>query len=78
MRLSQDTLIMLARSGDDQAVKVLQTVENETNPVIRETEYHFHNYHGLFYVPPMRTRHNTLMGIPVMKESHRIKRSAAQ
>jgi hypothetical protein len=59
MQLSIDTMIMLARSGDEQAVKVLRSME----VVRRDTKFFYQIEPGIFCQVPER-RHPTIIGIP--------------
>lgn len=66
MRVSYGTMALLAREGDDQAIRVLQNAENQTTLELRDTEFFFEEPLGIFFKPP--TRRATLMGMPASEQ----------
>lgn len=67
MQLSQNTLVLLARAGDDQAIEVLRDVENETEETISGTKFFFQMEPGIF-VSPKNNRRKTMLGMPAMTD----------
>lgn len=66
MRISEQTLVLLARGGDEDAIRVLKIVENETKSNLLETEFYFQVGPGLFHTAQLDSRRRTVMGMPAM------------
>jgi len=64
MRLSYETLVSLARGGDEEAIGVLRNAENKTSRQLEETEFYFQEGLGLFYM--VNDRRKTIIGMPIV------------
>ncbi len=49
MRLSEETMVKLARSGDEQAIKVLRAAEEAAHKDLTDTEFYYQEGPGIFY-----------------------------
>ena len=66
MRISEQTLVLLARGGCEDAIRVLGVVENETAKSLLETEFHFQPGPGIFHTSALDSRKRTVLGMPAM------------
>ena len=66
MQLQYDTVVMLARLGDDQAVRVLRSVENNTRKSLLQTTFYFQEGPGIF-IHVDESRRPTMMGMPALE-----------
>jgi N-acetylglucosamine kinase-like BadF-type ATPase len=64
MQLSPGTIVLLARSGDEQAIDILRNVENDTRKTLTEVKFFFQKGPGVFLGgEPSHTGKKTIMGM---------------
>lgn len=66
MQLQYSTVILLARTGDEQAIQVIRSVENNTNKSFLQTSFYFQEGPGIFYQVNERRR-DTILGMPAFR-----------
>lgn len=68
MRISEDTLIMLARGGDGDAAACLQVADREPDTTLLEKHFSFTKKRGFSCKGelPRNSKHNTIIGMPIV------------
>ena len=66
MQLQYNTMVMLARSGDEQAIEVLRSVENHTRKSLLQATFYFQKEPGLFCQVD-ESRKATVLGMPAIQ-----------
>jgi len=65
MEISHQTLLVLARTGDEQSIDILRQVENESERVMKGIKFFYQEGTGVFFSKPKIGR-DTILGMPAI------------